>query len=110
MKPRIHIFLRPRLYRFGGEPVAIVGATVRLAPDEGLLLWGYRPHNCGVYAFRIVGWHRVTTSEVWGWWYRPAYREARRVFEAPHLAFAAGATLATVAGAWTWPVCACCND
>lgn len=78
MKP-VTILHTPRLFYDGAEGIAIVAVSVRIDPDEGLVLWGFRDGHAGVWAYRQVGHRRLEWLPDWE--YRPAYREVVRKVE-----------------------------
>ncbi len=115
MKPKIHVFFTPKPADFrtqGGlqytEPVVLLGATIRRWPMEGLVLWGRRPHNGGLNAYKFN--HRGNRWELdISEGYRPCYAEARKAFSDPDLMFAAGVVMQTINPHGTYPMCDCCR-
>ncbi len=79
-----------RTYSTRPVPVVIVAASVRLEPDEGLILWGY--HQATLHAYRVVGKGEVVHLAGLPWELRPAYRSAAESLDRSW-AFAAGWTL-----------------
>jgi len=111
MKPKFKKLYPPRLfYTASDEPVAVIGASIRVEPDEGLVLWARRPHNAGIHPYRISTDGKLNPFSVWGWEYRPAYEIGVELLKRDSdLHFAAGALLQKVAPGKVYPFCTCCS-